>query len=82
MLFLSAYLLILLFIVGIILLRVPGFLFDFCVFLFRVHRRLFGLPPRPDWKEKLSKITSYMFSWIMCKLSPEFRPKWLRFLLD
>jgi hypothetical protein len=82
MLFLAADLLILLFIVGIIVLRIPGAIFNFCIFMFRVHRRLFGLPPRPKWKEKLSKITSNMISWIVCKLSPEFRPKWMRFFLD
>lgn len=78
----TVYLLIVLFVTAIIILRADGALFDLCMLMFRVHRRLFGLPPRPAWKDKLSKITSYMISWIICKLSPEFRPKWLRLFLE
>jgi hypothetical protein len=78
----TVYLLIVFFFTVIIILRSDGALFDLCMLMFHIHRRIFGLPPRHGWMDKTSKQTANMISWMICKLSPEFRPKWLRFFLD
>jgi len=78
----TGFLLIIIFITAMIILRIDGTLFNLCMLMFHAHKRIFGLPPRPYWKEKGSEITRKGMSWIICKLSPEFRPKWLRFFLD
>ena len=78
----TGYLLIIFFFAAIIILRADGVLYDLCILMFHAYRRIFGLPPRPYWKEKIAKMIAYMISWIICKLSPEYRPNWLRFFLD
>ena len=78
----TIYLLVIFFFTIILVLRTDGAIYDICVLMFRIHRRLFGLPPRPKWKNNIQKISGHIEAWIVCKLSPKYRPKWIRFFLD